>query len=128
MTDMDNFEAEFARIKGLGNCNLIAKELKAKSDEFRKAYDKKGKKIRNDKYQAHAKDKRNEGRREKRKAMKEAGLLEVEKPITHIITPLNVEEVDTTIKREYADSKKLKDLTESSIKTYGDIIRAIYPK
>lgn len=128
MTDMDNFEAEFARIKGLGNGNLIAKELKAKSDEFRKAYDKKGKKIRNDKYQAHAKDKRNEGRREKRKAMKEAGLLKVEKPITHIITPLNVEEVDTTIKREYADSTKLKDLTESSIKTYGDIIRAIYPK
>jgi len=128
MTDMDNFEAEFARIKGLGNGNLIAKELKAKSDEFRKAYDKKGKKIRNDKYHAHAKDKNNKNRREKRKEDKEAGLLKVEKPITHIITPLNVEEVDTTIKREYADSKKLKDLTESSIKTYGDIIRAIYPK
>lgn len=128
MTDMDNFEAEFARIKGLGNGSHIAKELKAKSDEFRKAYDKKGKKMRNDKYQAHAKDKHNESRREKRKAKKEAGLLKVEKPITHIAPPLNVEEVDTTIKREYADSKKLKDLTESSIKTYGDIIRAIYPK
>ena len=128
MTDMDNFEAEFARIKGLGNGNLIAKELKAKSQEFRDAYDKKGKKMRNDKYQAHAKDRLNESRREKRKVKKEAGLLKVEKPITHIITPLNVEEIDTTIKREYAYSKKLKDLTESSIKTYGNIIRWIYSK
>jgi hypothetical protein len=128
MTDMDNFEAEFARIKGLGNGSHIAKELKSKSHEFRNAYEKKGKKMRNDKYHGHAKDKNNEGRREKRKAMKEAGLLKVEKPFTHIITPLNVEEVDTTIKREYADSKKLKDLTESSIRTYGDIIRALYNK
>lgn len=128
MTDMDNFEAEFARIKGLGNGSHIAKELKAKSQEFRDAYDKKGKKMRNDKYQAHAKDRLNEGRREKRKVKKEAGLLKVEKPITHIITPLNVEEIDTTIKREYAYSKKLKDLTESSIKTYGNIIRWIYSK
>jgi len=125
---MDNFEAEFARIKGLGNGSHIAKELKAKSYEFRQAYDKKGKKMRNDKYQVHAKDRLNESRREKRKAMKEAGLLKVEKPITHIAPPLNVEEIDTTIKREYADSKKLKDLTESSIKTYGDSIRAIYSK
>ena len=128
MTDMDNFEAEFARIKGLGNGSHIAKELKAKSDEFRKAYDKKGKKMRNDKYQAHAKDKHNENRREKRKVMKEAGLLKVEKPITHIAPPLNVEEIDTTIKREYTDNKKMKDLTESSIKTYGNTIRWIYSK
>lgn len=128
MTDMDNFEAEFARIKGINNASLIAKELKAKSQEFRNAYDKKGKKMRNDKYHAHAKDKVNESRREKRKVKKEAGLLKVEKPITHIITPLNVEEIDTTIKREYADSKKLKNLTKSSIKTYGDVIRAIYSK
>ena len=128
MTDMDNFETEFARIKGLGNGSHIAKELKAKSQEFRDAYDKKGKKMRNDKYQAHAKDRLNESRREKRKVKKEAGLLKVEKPITHIITPLNVEEIDTTIKREYAYSKKLKDLTESSIKTYGNIIRWIYSK
>lgn len=128
MTDMDNFEVEFARIKGLGNGSHIATALKAKSQEFRDAYDKKRKKMRNDKYQAHAKNRLNEGRREKRKAMKEAGLLKVEKPITHIITPLNVEEIDTTIKREYAYSKKLKDLTESSIKTYGNIIRWIYSK
>jgi hypothetical protein len=128
MTDMDNFEAEFARIKGLGNGSHIAKELKFKSFEFRDAYQKKGKKERNDKYHGHAKDKINEGRREKRKIMKEAGLLQVEKPITHIITPLNVEEIDTTAKRTYAANKKLKDLTESSIKTYGDIIKSIYSK
>ena len=128
MTDMDNFEAEFARIKGLANATQMAKELKSKSYEFREAYQKKGKKMRNEKYQGHAKDKINQGRREKRKAMKEAGLLKVEKPITHIAPPLNVEEVDTTIKREYAENKKLKDLTESSIKTYGNVIRALYNK
>jgi hypothetical protein len=128
MTDMDNFEAEFARIKGLGNGSHIARELKSKSFEFRVAYEKKGKKMRNAKYQEHAKNRLNECRREKRKIMKDAGLLKVEKPITHIITPLNVEEVDTTIKRTYADNKKLKDLTESSIKTYGDIIKSIYSK
>lgn len=128
MTDMDNFETEFARIKGLGNTYLIATELKSKSYEFRDAYSKMGKKMRNNKYQGHAKDRLNEGRREKRKAMKEAGLLKVEKPITHIITPLNVEEIDTTIKREYAENKKMKDLTESSIKTYGNTIRWIYSK
>ena len=129
MTDMENFEAEYARIKGLGmNGKLIAKELKSKSFEFQIAYQKKGKKERNDKYQGHAKNRLNECRREKRKVMKEAGLLKVEKPITHIITPLNVEVVDTTIKRTYADNKKLKDLTESSIKTYGDIIKSIYSK
>jgi hypothetical protein len=125
MTDMENFEAEYARIKGLGmNGKLIAKELKSKSFEFQIAYQKKGKKERNDKYQGHAKDRINEGRREKRKIMKEA----VEKPITHIITPLNVEEIDTTAKRTYTDNKKLKDLTENSIKTYGNAIRAIYSK
>jgi hypothetical protein len=128
MTDMDNFEAEFARIKGLGNTRLVAKELKAKSFEFRDAYNKKGKKMRNDKYHAHAKDKNNENRREKRKADKEAGLLEVEKPITHIATPLNVEEIDTTIKREYAENKKVKDLTENTIKGYGNTIKALYNK
>jgi hypothetical protein len=128
MTDMDNFEAEFARIKAIGNSRLTAKELKAKSFEFRVAYEKRGKKMRNDKYHAHAKDKNNENRREKRKADKEAGLLEVEKPITHITTPLNVEEVDTTIKREYAENKKVKDLTENTIKGYGDTIKAIYNK
>jgi len=128
MTDMNNFDDEFLRIKGLRNTSLIAKELKNKSIEFREAYQKKSKKLRNDKYQGHAKDRLNKLRREKRKQKKEEGLLEFEKPIIHIAPPLNIEEVDTSVKRNYADNKKLKNLTESTIKTYGDTIKALYNK
>ena len=59
MTDMNNFDEEFLRIKGLSNTSLIAKELKNKSIEFREAYQKRSKKLRNDKYQGHAKDRLN---------------------------------------------------------------------
>ena len=124
---MGNFQAEYARIRGINNSPLVAEELQKKSYEFRDAYRAQSRKERNARYRAHAKDKINENRREKYKVRKETEIKE-EKPISHIITPLNVEEVDTTIKREYADNKKLKDLTESSIKTYGDNIKALYAK
>jgi len=72
---MDNFQLEFARIKSVGNTAQISKELKQKSAEFRLMYDKMCKKIRNDKYLAHAKDRINKARSEKRKLMKDAGEL-----------------------------------------------------
>ncbi len=126
---MDNFQLEFARIKSVGNTAQISKELKQKSAEFRLMYDKMCKKIRNDKYLAHAKDRINKARSEKRKLMKDAGELpKVERVIRHVAPPMNIEEVDTSIKRQYADNKKLKVLTESSIKAYGDTIKAVYSK
>jgi len=125
-TDMDNFEEEFVRIKGLANSTMMAKELQKKSYEFREAYNKKGKKIRNDKYREHSRDINNAKRNAKRKEMRQAQA--EKKPITHIAPPLNVEEVDTTIKREYKIAGKINELTESSNKAYADAIKALYPK
>lgn len=122
---MENFKEEYARIREINNSHLVAEELHLKSYEFRDAYRALSRKERNARYRAHAKDKINESRREKYKIKKE---VKEEKPITHIITPLKVDDIDTSVKREYADNKKLKDLTQSSIKAYGDTIKALYNK
>ncbi len=53
MTDMENFDAEFARIAELNNPPLVSQELHKKSDAFKKAYHALRRKMRNDKYRAN---------------------------------------------------------------------------
>ena len=130
---MDNFEEEYNRIKGLSNPNEVKNELKKKSLDFREEYRKKCRRTRNQKYASkmteEAKKIKNEKSREKRKANKENNPAEPEvRAITRITTPMNIETIDTTVKREYKYSKKMRELSENTLKTYGNVVKAIYKK
>jgi hypothetical protein len=130
---MDNFEEEYNRIKGLTNPNEVKNELKKKSLDFREEYRKKCRRTRNQKYASKMTEEdkkiKNEKRKEKRKANKENNPVEPEvRAITRITTPMNIETIDTTVKREYKYSKKMQELSENTLKTYGNVVKAIYKK
>ena len=119
---MDNFDEEYLRIKTINNPALVADELHLKSFEFRDAYHKRRRKERNDRYRQINKTRLNEERRTKYKEQKS----KEDKPIIHQMPSFDINEVDTTIKRNFTDSKKLKDLTQSSIKAYTHAIKKTY--
>lgn len=119
---MENFEEEYQRIREIGFSHIIAEELSKKSYEFRDYYHKTSKRERNKKHYDANKARMSEVKKEKYKAKKATET----KPIVRQMPTINVEAVDTTIKRQKADSKKIKELTESSIKTYTDAIKKTY--
>ena len=124
MASVDNFDEEFERIRKYEHSHLVANELKSKSLEFREFYRQKTRQIRNNKYRQKNKDDLNALRRQKYKNDK----IDEITAINHIITPIILENVDTTVKREYRDYKKMKDLSQSTLKTYGDAVKAVYFK
>ena len=119
---MENFIAEYDRIKELNNPHLVADELHKKSDEFRDAYHKARKKERNKKAYDAKKEAFNEERRTKYKEEKKNEV----KPIIRQMPKIDVATVDISIKRSNTDSKKIKELTENSIKTYINTIKKTY--
>lgn len=119
---MENFEEEYQRIREIGFSHIIAEELSKKSYEFRDYYHKTSKRERNKKHYETNKARMSEVKKEKYKAKKATET----KPIVRQMPTIDVEAVDTTIKRQKADSKKIKELTESSIKTYTDAIKKTY--
>ena len=52
----------------------------------------------------------------------------IEKPIQHIEKPIDIDAVDTSIKRDYKASTKIAKLNENTIDNYIKSIRAIYHK
>jgi hypothetical protein len=119
---MENFEEEYQRIREIGFSHIIAEELSKKSYEFRDYYHKTSKRERNKKHYETNKARMSEVKKERYKAKKATET----KPIVRQMPTIDVEAVDTTIKRQKADSKKIKELTESSIKTYTDAIKKTY--
>lgn len=71
MTDMADFDAEFARIREYNNASITAEELNKKSNEFRDAYIKLSRKQRNDRYREKNREEINEKRRIAYKVAKE---------------------------------------------------------
>jgi len=120
-----NFDlTEYNRIASMTNSREIAKELQSKSAEWKEQYYKLKRKARNDAYNAKAKDTNNAKRRELRKLKNET----IVKPIQHIDKPIDIDAVDTDIKREYKVGTKINKLNENTIENYIKSIRAIYPK
>lgn len=120
-----NFDlTEYNRIASMTNSREIAKELQSKSPEWKEQYYKLKRKARNDAYNAKSKDVNNAKRREIRKLKNDT----IVKPIQHIDKPIDINTVDTDIKRDYKISTKINKLNENTIDNYIKSIRAIYPK
>lgn len=120
-----NFDlTEYNRIASMTNSREIAKELQSKSPEWKEQYYKLKRKARNDAYNAKSKDVNNAKRREIRKLKNDT----IVKPIQHIDKPIDINAVDTDIKRDYKISTKINKLNENTIDNYIKSIRAIYPK
>lgn len=120
MTD----EELFNQIHSLTNPSLIANKLKEYPREFADKYRKYFHKLRVAKHRELNKDKINEARRENRKILNKT----IEKPIQHIDKPIDIEAVDTSIKRNYKASTKITKLNENTADNYIKTIRALYPK
>lgn len=117
-------EELFNQIHSLANPSLISNKLKEYPREFADDYRKYFHKLRVAKSRELNKDKINEARRELRKLKKES----IVKPIQHINKAINIDAVDTDIKREYKAGAKITKLNENTIDNYIKSIRAIYPK
>ena len=123
MTDMENFDAEFARIAELNNPPLVSQELHKKSDAFKKAYHALRRKMRNDKYRANHKEKINENRRDKYKAKKEAEII----PIIATIPKMELTDVNLEIKREKpAVRRKNDELSDNTKTAYIRVVKKLY--
>ena len=123
MTDMENFDAEFARIAELNNPPLVSQELHKKSDAFKKAYHALRRKMRNDKYRANHKEKINENRREKYKAKREAEIT----PIIATIPKMELTDVNLEIKREKpAVRRKNDELSDNTKTAYIRVVKKLY--
>lgn len=123
MTDMENFDAEFARIAELNNPPLVSQELHKKSDAFKTAYHALRRKMRNDKYRANNKEKINENRREKYKAKKEAEIT----PIVATIPKVELTDVNLEIKREKpAVRRKNDELSDNTKTAYIRVVKKLY--
>lgn len=120
-----NFDlTEYNRIASMTNSREIAKELQSKSPEWKEQYYKLKRKARNDAYNAKAKDTNNAKRRELRKLKNET----IVKPIQHIDKPVDIEAVDTDIRRNYKVATKINKLNDNTTDNYIKSIKAIYPK
>lgn len=123
MTDMENFDAEFARIAELNNPPLVSQELHKKSDAFKTAYHALRRKMRNDKYRANNKEKINENRREKYKAKREAEIT----PIIATIPKVELTDVNLEIKREKpAVRRKNDELSDNTKTAYIRVVKKLY--
>jgi len=120
MTD----EYLFNQIHSISNPSLISKKLKEYPHEFVDNYRKYFHKLRVAKSRELNKDKINKARRELRKLKNET----IVKPIQHIDKPIDIEAVDTDIKREYKAGAKITKLNDNTIDNYIKSIKAIYPK
>lgn len=120
MTD----EELFNQIHSLANPSLISNKLKEYPREFVDNYRKYFHKLRVAKSRELNKDKINQARRETRRLLNKT----IEKPIQHIEKPIDIDAVDTSIKRDYKASTKITKLNENTIDNYIKSIRAIYPK
>jgi len=120
MTD----EYLFNQIHSISNPSLISKKLKEYPHEFVDNYRKYFHKLRVAKSRELNKDKINKARREMRKLKNET----IVKPIQHIDKPIDIEAVDTDIKREYKAGAKITKLNDNTIDNYIKSIKAIYPK
>lgn len=119
---MENFAEEYERIKEINIPHLVAEELNKKSYDFRDAYHKARKKERNKKSYEARKEAFNEERRLKYKEEKKNEV----KPIVRQMPKIDMANVDISIKRSNTDSKKIKELTDNSIKTYINTIKKAY--
>ena len=117
-------EELFNQIHSLANPSLISNKLKEYPREFADDYRKYFHKLRVAKSRELNKDKINEARRELRKLKNES----IVKPIQHINKAIDIDAVDTDIKREYKAGAKITKLNENTIDNYIKSIRAIYPK
>ena len=123
MTDMENFDAEFARIAELNNPPLVSQELHKKSDAFKTAYHALRRKMRNDKYRANNKEKINENRRDKYKAKREAEIT----PIIATIPKVELTDVNLEIKREKpAVRRKNDELSDNTKIAYIRVVKKLY--
>ena len=120
MTD----EELFNQIHSLTNPSLISNKLKEYPREFVDNYRKYFHKLRVAKSRELNKDKINQARRETRRLLNKT----IEKPIQHIEKPIDIDAVDTSIKRDYKASTKITKLNENTIDNYIKSIRAIYHK
>ena len=120
MTD----EYLFNQIHSISNPSLISKKLKEYPHEFVDNYRKYFHKLRVAKSRELNKDKINKARREMRKLKNET----IIKPIQHIDKSIDIEAVDTDIKREYKAGAKITKLNDNTIDNYIKSIKAIYPK
>jgi len=121
---MDFDLTEYNRIASMTNSREIAKELQAKSLEWKEQYYKLKRKTRNDAYNAHAKDTNNAKRRDLRKLKNE----NIIKPIETIKTTINPDDVDTDIKRSYKDATNIAKLNPNTINNYISVIKAVFNK
>lgn len=121
---MDFDLTEYNRIASMTNSREIAKELQAKSLEWKQQYYKLKRKTRNDAYNAKAKDANNAKRRELRKLKNDT----IIKPIETIKTTINPDDVDTHIKRTYKDSTNIANLNPNTIYNYISVIKAVFSK
>jgi|LakMenEpi03Aug12_release.lakeMendotaPanAssembly.Ray.scaffolds.fasta_scaffold13832_16 hypothetical protein len=117
-------EQLFNQIHSLANPSLISKKLKEYPREFADDYRKYFHKLRVAKSRELNKDKINEARREARRLISKSTV----KPIQHIDKPIDIDAVDTDVKREYKAGAKITKLNENTIDNYIKSIRAIYPK
>lgn len=123
MTDMENFDAEFARIAELNNPPLVSQELHKKSDAFKTAYHALRRKMRNDKYRANNKEKINENRREKYKARRAVEIT----PIVATIPKVELTDVNLEIKREKpAVRRKNDELSDNTKTAYIRVVKKLY--
>lgn len=120
MTD----EHLFNQIHSISNPSLISKKLKEYPREFVDNYRKYFHKLRVAKSRVLNRDKINKTRREMRKLKNET----IVKPIQHIDKPIDIDAVDTDIKREYRAGAKITKLNDNTVDNYIKSIRAIYPK
>ena len=120
MTD----EELFNQIHSLANPSLISNKLKEYPREFVDNYRKYFHKLRVAKSRELNKDKINQARREARRLLNKT----IEKPIQHIDKPIDIDAVDTSIKRNYKASTKIAKLNENTADNYIKTIKALYPK
>ena len=116
----------YREINNLKVPSLIAKKLKEYSEDFKKAYNRYGNKIRNKKYREDKNIEINEKRREDRARIRGDEI----RPIEHKVEDMDLSKVDKTAKRGYKKEgalgvEKLKDSTKSN---YKAVLRTLYNK
>ena len=121
---MDFDLTEYNRIKAIGNSRLIAKELLLKSPEWRELYRKFKHKEINQVYHSKHKDVNNAKRRDARRLIQE----NTPKPFEVIKNPIDIIDVDTSIKRDNKIATKINNLNDKTISNYINTIKIIYSK
>lgn len=121
---MDFDLTEYNRIKAIGNSRLIAKELLLKSPEWREIYRKFKHKEINQVYHSKHKDANNAKRRDARRLIQE----NTPKPFEVIKNTIDIDNVDTSIKRDNKIATKINNLNDKTISNYINTIKIIYSK